>query len=171
MNNHHSAGLQFDWFWFSSFSTWVRIRKYVFCLFKYNTVKLVTCRTVILPHRVSILWIPSITTVKRVNSLQSKGRGFTSYFVTSPHLTLHYGRQQCFWTLQTRAWAFRITANYPTIGPKINITLLWNVFWDYFATARLFYTYGQSYKASTIIIYDSRVVCDWKIPHIPTLES
>ena len=30
---------------------------------------------------------------------------------------------------------------------------------------------GQSYKASTIINYDSRVVPDWKIPHITTLES
>ena len=30
---------------------------------------------------------------------------------------------------------------------------------------------GQSYKASTIVIYDSRVVPDWKIPHITTLES
>ena len=29
---------------------------------------------------------------------------------------------------------------------------------------------GQSYKASTIIIYDSRVIPDWKIPHIMTLE-
>ena len=29
---------------------------------------------------------------------------------------------------------------------------------------------GQSYKASTIIIYDSRVVPDLKIPHITTLE-
>ena len=32
-------------------------------------------------------------------------------------------------------------------------------------------TSGQSYKASTIVIYDSRVVPDWKIPHITTLES
>ena len=30
---------------------------------------------------------------------------------------------------------------------------------------------GQSYKASTIVIYDSRVIRDWKIPHITTLES
>ena len=30
---------------------------------------------------------------------------------------------------------------------------------------------GQSYKASTIVIYNSRVVPDWKIPHITTLES
>ena len=30
---------------------------------------------------------------------------------------------------------------------------------------------GQSYKTSTIVIYDSRVVPDWKIPHIMTLES
>ena len=30
---------------------------------------------------------------------------------------------------------------------------------------------GQSYKASMIVIYDSRVVPDWKIPHIKTLES
>ena len=30
---------------------------------------------------------------------------------------------------------------------------------------------GQSYKASTIVIYDSRVVPDLKIPHITTLES
>ena len=29
----------------------------------------------------------------------------------------------------------------------------------------------QSYKAFTIIIYDSRVVPDLKIPHITTLES
>ena len=30
---------------------------------------------------------------------------------------------------------------------------------------------GQSYKAPTIVNYDSRVVPDWKIPHITTLES
>ena len=30
---------------------------------------------------------------------------------------------------------------------------------------------GQSYKASTIVIYDSRVVPDWKKTHITTLES
>ena len=30
---------------------------------------------------------------------------------------------------------------------------------------------GQSYKASTIVIYDSRVLPDLKIPHITTLES
>ena len=30
---------------------------------------------------------------------------------------------------------------------------------------------GQSYKASTIIIYASRVVPDLKLPHITTLES
>ena len=30
---------------------------------------------------------------------------------------------------------------------------------------------GQSYKASTIVIYDSRVVPDLKIPHITILES
>ena len=30
---------------------------------------------------------------------------------------------------------------------------------------------GQSYKASTIVIYDSRVIPDLKIPHITTLES
>ena len=29
---------------------------------------------------------------------------------------------------------------------------------------------GQSYKASTIVIYDSRVVPDLKIPHITTLD-
>ena len=29
---------------------------------------------------------------------------------------------------------------------------------------------GQSYKASAIVIYDSRVVPDLKIPHITTLE-
>ena len=29
---------------------------------------------------------------------------------------------------------------------------------------------GQSYKASTLVIYDSRVVPDLKIPHITTLE-
>ena len=33
------------------------------------------------------------------------------------------------------------------------------------------YTSGQSYKASTIVIYASRVVPDLKIPHITTLES
>ena len=30
---------------------------------------------------------------------------------------------------------------------------------------------GQSYKASMIVNYDSRVIPDLKIPHIPTLES
>ena len=30
---------------------------------------------------------------------------------------------------------------------------------------------GQSYKASKIVIYDSRVVPDWKLLHITTLES
>ena len=30
---------------------------------------------------------------------------------------------------------------------------------------------GQSYKGFTIVNYDSRVVPDWKIPHIMTLES
>ena len=30
---------------------------------------------------------------------------------------------------------------------------------------------GQSYKAPTIVIYDSRVVTDLKLPHITTLES
>ena len=29
---------------------------------------------------------------------------------------------------------------------------------------------GQSYNGSTIVNYDSRVVPDWKIPHITTLE-
>ena len=29
---------------------------------------------------------------------------------------------------------------------------------------------GQSYKASTIVIYDSRVIPDLKIPHFTTLE-
>ena len=32
-------------------------------------------------------------------------------------------------------------------------------------------TSGQSYKASMIVIYDTRVVPDLKIPHITTLES
>ena len=32
-------------------------------------------------------------------------------------------------------------------------------------------TCGQSYKASMIVDYNSRVVPDWKIPHITTLES
>ena len=32
-------------------------------------------------------------------------------------------------------------------------------------------TCGQSYKAPTIVIYDSRVVPDLKLPHITTLES
>ena len=31
-------------------------------------------------------------------------------------------------------------------------------------------TSGQSYKASTIVIYDSRVVPDFKLPHSTTLE-
>ena len=30
---------------------------------------------------------------------------------------------------------------------------------------------GHSYKHFTLINYDSRVVPDWKIPHIMTLES
>ena len=30
---------------------------------------------------------------------------------------------------------------------------------------------GKSYKASTIVIYDSRVIPDLKIPYITTLES
>ena len=32
-------------------------------------------------------------------------------------------------------------------------------------------TSGQSYKAYTIVIYDSRVIPNLKIPHITTLES
>ena len=32
-------------------------------------------------------------------------------------------------------------------------------------------SFGQSYKAPTIVNYDSIVVPDWKIPHITTLES
>ena len=32
-------------------------------------------------------------------------------------------------------------------------------------------TCGQSYKAPTIVIYDSRGVPDLKLPHITTLES
>ena len=32
-------------------------------------------------------------------------------------------------------------------------------------------TSGQSYKASTIVIYDSLVVHDLKMPHITTLDS
>ena len=31
-------------------------------------------------------------------------------------------------------------------------------------------TCDQSYKASTIVNYDSRVVPEWKIPHSTTLE-
>ena len=31
-------------------------------------------------------------------------------------------------------------------------------------------TSGQSYKASTIVNYDSRVIPDLKIPHITTME-
>ena len=30
---------------------------------------------------------------------------------------------------------------------------------------------GQSYKKNLVVNYDSRVVPDWKIPHITTLES
>ena len=33
------------------------------------------------------------------------------------------------------------------------------------------YFFGQSYKASTIVIYDSRVMPDLKIPHFTTLVS
>ena len=33
------------------------------------------------------------------------------------------------------------------------------------------HTCGQYYKTSTIVIYDSRVVPDLKLPHITTLES
>ena len=32
-------------------------------------------------------------------------------------------------------------------------------------------TSGQSYNAPTIVVYDSRVVFDLKLPHITTLES
>ena len=32
-------------------------------------------------------------------------------------------------------------------------------------------TSGQSYKHFTLVNYDSRVIPDWKIPHITTLES
>ena len=32
-------------------------------------------------------------------------------------------------------------------------------------------TCGQSYKSSTIVIYDSRVIPDLKLPHITTLKS
>ena len=35
----------------------------------------------------------------------------------------------------------------------------------------IYTTCGQSYKAPTIVIYDSRVVPDLKLPHITTLES
>ena len=38
-------------------------------------------------------------------------------------------------------------------------------------TLIVFPSSGQSYKASMIVIYDSRIVPDWKIPHITTLES
>ena len=30
---------------------------------------------------------------------------------------------------------------------------------------------GQSYKATMIVNYDPRVIPDWKIPHIMTLDS
>ena len=33
------------------------------------------------------------------------------------------------------------------------------------------YSSGQSYKQFTLVNYDSRVVPDWKIPHITTIES
>ena len=33
------------------------------------------------------------------------------------------------------------------------------------------WTCGHSYKYFTLVNYDSRVVPDWKIPHITTLES
>ena len=32
-------------------------------------------------------------------------------------------------------------------------------------------TSGQSYKHFTLVNYDSRVIPDWKIPHITILES
>ena len=35
----------------------------------------------------------------------------------------------------------------------------------------LTHTCGQSYKHFTLVNYDTRVVPDWKIPHIMTLES
>ena len=39
------------------------------------------------------------------------------------------------------------------------------------AEARVHELCGQSYKASMIVNYDSRVIPDLKIPHITTLES
>ena len=49
-------------------------------------------------------------------------------------------------------------------GTKIVLKQNWNLNKDVDIS-------GQSYKTSTIVIYDSRVVPDWKIPHITTLES
>ena len=39
------------------------------------------------------------------------------------------------------------------------------------ATCDVCQSSGQSYKQFTLINYESRVVPDWKIPHIMTLES
>ena len=41
---------------------------------------------------------------------------------------------------------------------------------DFFALQKML-NCGQSYKHFMLINYDSRVVPDWKIPHIRTLES
>ena len=40
-----------------------------------------------------------------------------------------------------------------------------------FSFAKYIYFCGQSYKASAIIIYDTKVVPDLKIPYITTLDS
>ena len=54
-----------------------------------------------------------------------------------------------------------------------NLRVLFYTFWNTFGA---FCAYdkslncGQSYKGSTIVNYDSRVVTDLKIPHITTLE-
>ena len=46
------------------------------------------------------------------------------------------------------------------------MTTFWASFGEIWATIS-----GQSYKDSMIVNYDSRVVSDWKTPHITTLGS
>ena len=56
---------------------------------------------------------------------------------------------------QTETYFKRWLASLPTLHVDVAISV----------------SSGQSYKASTIVIYDSRVVPDLKIPHITTLDS
>ena len=50
------------------------------------------------------------------------------------------------------------------------MTIILNLKQRYASTCLINFS-GQSYKASTIVIYDSRGVPDLKIPHITTIES